>query len=115
MKEVDLRSHFEDAHSLPRATTLLKESGLRTVLFHVKEGEKLPEHNVAGAITVLCLTGQCTLLAGPERLEMWPNILASLGPGVPHSVVAQEDTLLLVVIADSIPAQPSTPPRTVTS
>ena|SRR5579875_1748506 len=100
MKHVDLRSHLANALSLPRATALVQETGLRAVLFHVKAGEKLPEHQAPGAITLLCLSGKCTLAAGADQLELEPNVLASLGTGAPHSVVAHEDTLLLVAIAD---------------
>lgn len=105
MKHVNLRSYFDAPGSLPRATTLLQEGGIRVVLFHVKAGETLPEHHAAGAITVLCLTGQCTLIAGTETLEMSPNALASLAPRVSHSVVAQQETLLLVSIGDPAAAE----------
>jgi quercetin dioxygenase-like cupin family protein len=107
MKQVDLRSFLKDTGSLPRDTTLLQESGLRTVWFHVKGGEQLPEHNVAGAISVLCLAGQCTLLAGSEQMQMSPNMLASLAPRVSHSVLAQQESLLLVAIADAVAMAPA--------
>ena len=103
MGQVDLRPHLEEPSSLPRATTLLREMGLRAVLFHIKAAETLPEHNLGGALAVLCLRGQCTFVAGAKRMEMSANILASLGPGVPHSVMAEQDTLLLVVMAEPPP------------
>lgn len=103
MKHVDLRTFLRDPSSLPRATTLLQENGLRAVLLHLKGGEQIPEHKVAGAISVLCLAGQCTFVAGSERVEMSPNTLASVGPRVPHSVLAQQESLLLVAIAEAAP------------
>lgn len=107
MKQLDLRSFLNDPSSLPRATTLLQESGLRTVLFHLKDGEQLPEHNVPGPISILCLTGQCTLVAGLEQIRISRNVVASLAGRISHSVVAHEETLLLVTIADAMPIRPS--------
>lgn len=108
MRQVDLRSFLNDTAPLPRATTLLQESGLRTIMFHLKAGAELPQHQTRGAITIHCLSGHSTLVAGKERVEMTPMLLLSLAPGVPHSVVAQQDTLLLVTISEQVPPQSST-------
>ncbi|MFL6354680.1 MAG: hypothetical protein ACJ74Z_22905 [Bryobacteraceae bacterium] len=105
MNQVDLKPLLDGVARLPRATALLQESGLRTVLFHLKGGETLAEHNTRGAIVIQCLTGQSTLVAGDERIEMTPRLLTSLAPGVPHSVSAQQDTLLLVTISEQMPAR----------
>jgi quercetin dioxygenase-like cupin family protein len=104
MNQVDLKSILDGVAPLPRATTLLHESGLRTVLFHLKGGETLSEHHTRGATVIQCLTGQSTLAASDERVEMTPGLLTSLAPGVPHSVSAQQDTLLLVIISEQMPA-----------
>ena len=47
-----------------------------------------------------CLKGQTTLSGGEEQIEMSPGLLASLAPGKPHSLSAQEDTPLLVTVAE---------------
>jgi quercetin dioxygenase-like cupin family protein len=91
--------------ALPRATTLLRERGLRAVLFQLKAGEELPEHQTRGAITIQCLNRLSSLLAGDERVEKAPALLISLAPGVPHTVIARQDTVLLVRISEQIPAQ----------
>jgi hypothetical protein len=40
-----------------------------------------------------------------ERVEMTPALLISLAPGVPHTLIAHQDTVLLVTISEQIPAQ----------
>jgi quercetin dioxygenase-like cupin family protein len=82
--------------------TLFRENGLRTLLLHLNSGEQIPEHQTRGAITVQCLQGEAILLSGDERLELRPNLLLSLAPGMPHSVAAQQDTLLLVTISEQV-------------
>jgi quercetin dioxygenase-like cupin family protein len=105
MNQADLHSFLDSKVALPRTTTLLRESGLPAVLFHLKAGEELPKHHTRGGITVQSLAGQSILLAGDERVEMTPALLISLAPGIPHRVIAQEDTLLLVTIWEPMPAQ----------
>ncbi len=106
MNRADLQSFLNSETPLPRTTTLVREGGLRAVLFHLNAGEELPEHHTRGAITVQCLAGESMLAAGEERAEMKPGLLISLGPGAPHSVIAQEDSVLLVTISEQIAPQP---------
>jgi hypothetical protein len=54
MNQADLHAFLDSKIALPRATTLLREGGLRAVLFHLKAGEELPEHQRRGAITIQC-------------------------------------------------------------
>lgn len=105
MNQADLHSLLNSKIALPRATALLRERGLRAVLFHLKAGEELPEHQTRGAIAIQCLNGLSMLLAGDERVEVTPALLISLAPGVPHTLIAREDTVLLVTISEQIPAQ----------
>ena len=105
MTHIDLNSHFEDMASLPRSTTLLREAGLRCVLLHLKPGEEIPEHQTRGTITVHCLTGQSTFVANGDQAQLVPHSLISVPGGTPHSVSAQQESLLLVTISDQTLAQ----------
>ena len=102
MTHADLHSFLSDRAELGRTTMLFRENGLRTLLLHLKAGEQIPEHQARGAITVHCLKGEAIFLCGNESAELRPNLLLSLAPGVPHSVAAQQDTLLLVTISEQI-------------
>jgi quercetin dioxygenase-like cupin family protein len=105
MNHIDLNSYFADMSSLPRSTTLLREDGLRCLLLHLKPGEEIPEHQTRGAITVHCLTGQSTFLANADRADLVPHSLISVPAGTPHSVRAQQETLLLVTVSEQTSAQ----------
>jgi quercetin dioxygenase-like cupin family protein len=93
---------FSDTAELGRTTTLFRENGLRTLLLHLKPGEQIPEHQTRGGITVHCLKGEAIFSSGDERVELRPDLLLSLAPGMSHSVDAREDTLLLVAISEQV-------------
>ncbi|MDQ2712124.1 MAG: cupin domain-containing protein [Acidobacteriota bacterium] len=105
MNQTDLLSFSGGTAGLGRTTMLLRENGLRTLLLHLKAGEQIPEHQTRGAITVHCLKGEAIFQSGDERVQLRPALLFSLAPGTPHSVVAQQDTLLLVTISEQIQSE----------
>ena len=100
MSYADLQTFITDTSGLPRATTLFREPGLRTLLLHLKPGEEMAEHQTPGAITVHCLKGQVIISYRDEKVTLGPASLVGLGPAIPHSVAAEEDTLLLVTICE---------------
>ncbi len=102
MTHADLHSFLSSTTALGRTTTLFRENGLRTLLLHLNAGEQMPEHQTRGAITVHCLKGEATFSTSDERADLKPGLLLSLAPGMPHSVAAQEETLLLVTISEQI-------------
>ncbi|MDQ2776735.1 MAG: hypothetical protein M3Y57_17720 [Acidobacteriota bacterium] len=108
MTQTDLHPFVSDSAGLARTTPLSRENGLRTLLLHLNAGEQIPEHQTRGAITVHCLKGQATFVSGDERAELRPALLISLAPEMPHRVVAQQDTLLLVTVSEYIRAPSAT-------
>ncbi len=106
MNQTDLRPFLSDPAALPRSTTLLRESGLRILLLHVKDTEGIPEHHTAGAISVQCLKGEVNFFVGGEESQLTPGLLISVPPGSPHSLVARQESLLLVTISEQV-IQPS--------
>ncbi len=91
---------YSGSNALPRSTTLLRESGLRTLLLRLKSGERIPEHQTRGAITVLCWKGQVSFSTREDAVELTPGLLIGLAPGAPHSLVAQQDSLLIVTVSE---------------
>jgi len=102
MTRADLHSFLSDTVGLGPTTTLFRENGLRTLLLHLKAGEQIPEHQTRGALTVHCLKGRATFASGDERAELRPELLISLPPQAPHSVLAQQDTVLLLTISEHV-------------
>lgn len=102
MKPTDLQTFQLDTAALPRSTTLFREPGMRGILLHLNAGEQIPQHSAAGAITVQSLKGEVIFTAGEEEIKLAPGALVSLAPAVPHAVVAQQDSLLLVTLREEI-------------
>jgi quercetin dioxygenase-like cupin family protein len=100
MKHADLQTFLEDMAGLPRTTTLFHEGGLRGLLLHVKPGEQIPEHETPGAISVHCLKGEAIFSSGDAEVTLRSASLISLAPAKPHSLIARQDTLLLITIAE---------------
>jgi quercetin dioxygenase-like cupin family protein len=105
MKQLDLRPFLADGSPQPKAATLLRESGLRVLLLHLEDGEEIPEHQTSGAITVHCLKGNVSFVAGAEKLDLNSGVLVSLPPGSPHSLVANGTSVLLVTVSEQLPAR----------
>ena len=109
MTQIDLQDFLRDGSAgLPRTTTLFRESGLRTLLLHLKAAERIPEHQTRGAIMVQCLAGTGAFFIGSDRIELRPGLLISVPPAVSHSVIAaqDEDLSLLVAVSEQIAPEP---------
>lgn len=100
MKQTDLSRYTADFASLPKATTLLREEGLRCFLLHLKASEEMPEHKTHGAITVQCLQGHALFIEGQDEVELVSGVVISVAGGVQHSVMARSDSLMLVTVSD---------------
>lgn len=100
MNSADFGTFLNDSDALPRTTTLIREPGLRVLLLHLNTGEQIPEHQTRGSITVHCLKGEALFSAGTEVVTLRPGSLISLPPASPHSVIGQQDTLLLVTLSE---------------
>ena len=108
------RAEPEDLHAL--AEQLLQEAtehpkGLRTrpvvrgpllhsVLFALREGCQLPEHDAPPAATLQVLAGRVVLVAGEERWTLAAGALLPIPP-VRHHVDALTDAVCLLTIARS--------------
>jgi quercetin dioxygenase-like cupin family protein len=104
MTRTDLQQLLNDAGPLPRTTSLVRETGLRAMLLHLREGEEIPEHQNRGAITVQCLQGHVIFFAGEERVELTPGLLISLPPELRHKLSGEANSLLLVTMSEPIRA-----------
>jgi quercetin dioxygenase-like cupin family protein len=85
---------------------LIDLPGLRVLLISLTSGAYVPEHKVAGAITVQLVLGRVQMNAfrlsseatETQRYELGIGSLLSLKGGVPHDVRALEDSCILVSI-----------------
>ncbi|MDB5235711.1 MAG: hypothetical protein JWR44_2704 [Hymenobacter sp.] len=81
------------------AMPLLKSSSLRVVLMGLHAGAELKTHTAPGSITVQVLEGHITFHTKQQVVELAKGRMLALHAGIPHSVVAHEDTIFLLTIA----------------
>lgn len=81
-----------------RTSTLYKTERLEVFRMILLAGKQMPEHKVVGEFTVQCLEGSVEFSIGTTRDIMRPGSLKCLGGGVPHSLVALEDSSVLVTL-----------------
>lgn len=78
--------------------SLLKTDQLQLMQLMLGGGEQLPEHHVAGEITIQCLAGCVRVVMSPHTRELTAGQLIALPAGKRHAVHAQSDATLLVTL-----------------
>lgn len=79
-------------------TSLLKTPALQLMRLVLAKGQGLPEHSVAGAITVHCLEGQADVITPTRTCHLQAGQLVMLDGREPHAVKALTDASLLVTV-----------------
>ncbi|WP_293780939.1 cupin domain-containing protein [uncultured Oxalicibacterium sp.] len=94
-----LGPRIEETHS----NALFKTSQLELMRLVLPRGKGMPEHKVAGAVTIQCIEGEIELCAHGKTQNMRAGQLVYLAGGEPHSLHALEDASILLTIL--FPAQ----------
>ena len=79
-------------------TSLLKTPTLQLMRLVLPAGQGLPEHSVAGAITVHCLEGEADVITPTRTCHLLAGHLVMLDGKEPHAVKAVSDASLLVTV-----------------
>ena len=79
-------------------SSLIKTPALQLMRLVLRAGRRLPEHSVAGAITLQCLEGEAVLTTPSRSCHLGAGRLVVLDGGEPHAVRAVTDTSLLVTV-----------------
>lgn len=87
-----------EALPLSASRALLKTSDWEIMRINLPAGKAIPEHQVPGAITLLCLEGSAVLQANGESAVLHAGDLVYLEGGTPHALHAAEDVSLLQTI-----------------
>jgi quercetin dioxygenase-like cupin family protein len=78
--------------------SLLKTQGLQLMRLVLPAGHGLPEHSVAGAVTLHCLEGETVVTTPSRTCNLRAGQLVMLGGGEPHSLKSISDSTLLVTL-----------------
>jgi quercetin dioxygenase-like cupin family protein len=76
--------------------TLFKTDNLTTVLICMHPGARIGENNVDGTVTIQIIEGEVELTADEEVTTMQTGQMAMLHHEVSHSLLATEETVLLL-------------------
>ena len=87
-----------EALKATRTTTLYKTQHLEVFRMVLLAGKQMPEHRVVGELTVQCLEGNVEFSIGTTRDIMRAGDLKCLAGGVLHSLVAIEDSSVLITL-----------------
>ena len=87
-----------EAIKAARTTTLYKTQHLEVFRIILLAGKQMPKHRVVGELTVQCLEGSIEFSIGTTRDVMRAGDLKCLAGGILHSLVAIEDSSVLVTL-----------------
>jgi quercetin dioxygenase-like cupin family protein len=77
---------------------VMQAVGARVVVFTFDTGQELTEHTAAVPVLLQVLSGRLAVTAADRTVELRPGGLVHLAARLPHAVVAQEPTLLVLTM-----------------
>lgn len=78
--------------------TILSEGSVKIILFGFAPGQELSEHTSARTAILQFLRGTAQLTLGGESSIAGPGTLVYMQPHLPHSVVAETETVMLLTM-----------------
>ncbi len=96
----DLASLIEVNEDATVSRTALKAEGARLVLFAFDTGQELSEHTAAIPVLLQVLDGRLTITADGRSVDLRPGALIHLPARMPHTVVAEEPSKMLLTMLD---------------
>ena len=106
MVTMDLSSFMEQIRKEPtwlesdrNSITIFKTDSMRMVMIALHAGAELKTHSAAGVISVQVLEGQMRFITEKETAELSKGQMIALHAGIPHSVVADKETIFLLTLA----------------
>ncbi|MEZ4660945.1 MAG: AraC family ligand binding domain-containing protein [Caldilineaceae bacterium] len=82
----------------PTVQILARSGHARQVLFALRAGQRLREHSTSSQIAVQVITGQLHFSAQGESQLLTPGQLLLLEANIPHSLLAESDTVMLLTM-----------------
>ena len=81
------------------AMTLVKQPIFRVVLVALQAGAEIGAHETEGPITVQAIEGRLAIHVEPDEFVLRTGQLLVLGPGLRHTIQAQDDSAFLLTLA----------------
>jgi quercetin dioxygenase-like cupin family protein len=78
--------------------TLYNDEQVKIILFGFAAGEELTAHTAPMPATIQVVTGEATLILGPDRCEAGPGTLVHMAPLLTHGVIAKTPSMILLTL-----------------
>jgi quercetin dioxygenase-like cupin family protein len=78
--------------------TFYSDDGVKGILFGFAAGQELSEHTAARPAILHFLSGEAQLTLGEESLTAGPGTWIHMAARLPHSVLAQTPTTMLLIL-----------------
>lgn len=85
--------------------TIFKTNSLRLVLVGLHQGAEMKTHTAPGIISVQVLEGKIRFTTEQQTAELAEGQMLALHAGIPHSVLAKEESVFLLTLAISKPGK----------
>lgn len=92
-------AHFQDEG--PYIQVLSDTGAARMVLFAFEAGQQLKEHHTSSQILVQVLSGHIMFSVGEQSVKLQAGMVLQVEAAVPHSVVAESNTIMLLTMTPS--------------
>ena len=93
-----LRNETDDRNAI----TVFKTDGLRIVLIALHKSATMIEHITEGLTSIQVLEGQLLIEADKQAIELSKGQMLAMHVGVPHSLTAKEETILLLTLTTTL-------------
>ncbi len=84
--------------------TILNKPGIRIILFGFAPGQELSEHTSTKTAILHFLRGSARLTLGGAPQLAGPGTLVHMAPNLPHSILAETETVMLLTMVDTATA-----------
>ena len=78
--------------------TVVSDGGTKVILFGFAAGQELSEHTAPRPAILQFLRGTAALILGEDTMQAVPGTVAHMAPDLPHSIRAESDVLMLLIM-----------------
>lgn len=75
---------------------------MRIVLIALHKAAEMVKHKADGTISIQMLEGLINFITDEQQLELDKGEMLALHKGIPHSVVAKEETIFLLTLTTTL-------------
>lgn len=78
--------------------TFYENDQLKAILFGFAPGQELSEHTASKPAVLHFLSGKTDVTLGADKMAVEPGAWVHMEPNLPHSIVAKEKVLMLLLL-----------------